>query len=72
MADFRIWGRIEHIGPNEFFVIGSAVPESGGEGATVLTSTAPSLDQANTEKARLMMEVGKTVQARGDRVVDVE
>jgi hypothetical protein len=28
MADFRIWGRVEHIGPSDFFVIAPGVSEA--------------------------------------------
>lgn len=72
MGDFHIWGRVEHIGPSEFFVIASAVPDDQASRPIVLTLTAHSLAQANNEKERLMVEVGATVRKRGDRVVDVE
>lgn len=72
MADFRIWGRVEHIGPSQFFVIASAIPEVQSERATVLTLTADSLGQESAEKARLMIQVGEVIRWRGDRVVDVE
>ena len=72
MADFRIWGRIEHIGAREFFVVASAVPEVGAERPIVLTITAGSLQEANAEKSKLVTRVGEAVRARGDRVVDVE
>jgi hypothetical protein len=71
-AVFRIWARIEHIGPNEFFVIASAVPKRINGRATVLTQRAPSRDEADRQKARLLFEVAKAVRARGDRVVDTE
>lgn len=72
MADFRIWGRVEHIGPNQFFAIASGLPDNLGERAIVLTATAPSLADANRERERLMIEMGSIVRARGDSVVDVE
>lgn len=73
MADFRIWARIENIGPSEFLVIASAVPEtSGAESASILTTTMQSLADANRERERLVVELGTKVRERGDRVVDVE
>lgn len=70
MADFRISGRVEHIGPSEFFVIASGVSEAPGERAIVLTLTAHSLAQANSERDRLMIAASAKVRARGDRVVE--
>lgn len=72
MADFRIWGRVEHVGPHDFFVIASAVPEAATERVIVLTESALSLSDANAARDRLMMSAGEAVRARGDRVVDVE
>jgi len=72
MADFRIWGRVEHIGPHDFFVIASAVPEVPTERVIVLTGSSTSLIDANQERQRLMVRAGEAVRARGDRVVDVE
>ena len=72
MADFRVWGRVEHVGPHDFFVIASAVPDVPGERPIVLTLSAESLERAHTEKAKLMVQAGAAVRARGDRVVDVE
>jgi hypothetical protein len=46
LADFLIWGRIEHLGPGEFLAIASAVPAGGSEGADVLTALMPSNDAA--------------------------
>lgn len=71
MADFRIWGRVEHIGVRQFLAIASGVPESGAR-AIVLTGISPSLPEASQDKARLMLKVGEMVRARGDSVVDVE
>lgn len=72
MADFRIWGRVEHIGPRDFFVIASAVPEVTTERVIVLTASLTSLADANAERARLMVRAGDAVRLRGHRVVDVE
>lgn len=72
MASYRVLGRVKHIGPNQFFAIASGVPEVPGNRAIVLTTTSPSLSDSNKEEARLMVEVGVAVRARGDRVGDVE
>lgn len=72
MASFRVWGRTEHIGVKEFLAIASAVPDPPSASAIVLTSVALTLEGANTEKARLMVEMGARVRAVGGRVVDVE
>jgi hypothetical protein len=73
MANFRVWGRVERVGPADFFVIASAVPErQGDERVIVLTWTSTNLFDANGARCRLMIEVGKAVRARGDTVVDVE
>jgi hypothetical protein len=72
MADFRIWGQVEHIGVKQFLAIVSAVPEDHGERPIVLTSITPNLVEANQNRDRLMIELGARVRARGDRVVDVE
>jgi hypothetical protein len=73
MADFRIWGRVECIGRSEFFVIASAVPVRVSDvRPIVLTLTAYSLQQATSDRDRLMVSAGEKVRARGDRVVDVE
>jgi hypothetical protein len=66
MSDFRVWGRIEHLGQDNFFVIASGVPESKSECATILTMTAHSLAEAQQEMARLIAEVGRTVRIRSD------
>lgn len=73
MADFRIWGKVEHIGVEQFLAIVSAVPDdAGAQRPIVLTSIQHNLPEANQAKDRLMMNVGAPVRARGDRVVDVE
>ena len=59
-------------GVRQFIAIASAVPEAPEDRAIVLTSIAPSLAEANTAKARLVVEMGARVRSNGDRVVDVE
>jgi hypothetical protein len=72
MVDFRIWGKVEHVGVRQFIAIVSAVPEDHSERPIVLTSITPNLVEANQDRDRLMVELGARVRARGDRVVDVE
>ena len=75
MADFRIWGRIEHIGPQQFFVVVSAVPDlpqSGLIGVDLESQTLSSRAEATDARAVLMRAMGERIRARGDRVVDVE
>jgi hypothetical protein len=61
MPAFRIWGTITLVGPYQYAVVASAVPEQGYEGAAVLTAVAATPDQAETAKARLMVELGTLV-----------
>jgi hypothetical protein len=75
MADFRIWGRIEHLGPREFIVIVSAVPDPptpAPDRVDVETQTVSSRAAAVEACADLVLQMGKLVRERGDRVVDVE
>lgn len=72
MSDFRVWGKVEHIGVKQFLAIVSAVPEAIENRPIVLTSIVPNLIEANQERERLMVDAGKRVRDRGDRVVDVE
>jgi hypothetical protein len=72
MADFRVWGKVEHIGVKQFLAIVSAVPEDPRGRPIVLTTITPNLVEANQNRDRLMIELGARVRARGDRVVDVE
>ncbi len=69
MPDFRIWARVEHIGPSEFFVVASAVRAHDFASADVLTRNAASRDAATAARDELMVEIGAAVRARGDRVV---
>ena len=70
MADFRIWGRVKHFGPCDFLVIASAVT-APADIAVLRILSATSLAEAIEGKARLLVELGDEVRARGDRVVDV-
>lgn len=74
MADFNLWGRIEQIRTDLFYVIVAALPctKSNPEDAMVRTGDAPSRQQAEALRDRLMREVGEQVRQGGDRVVDIE
>ena len=72
MGDFHVWGRVEHIGLAEFFLVASALsPNNPEQRPIVLTLTAHSLSQANAERQRLMVEAGAVVRKRGGRVIDL-
>ena len=64
--------RVEHIGVGQFLAIASAVPDPPADRGIVLTSIVPTLAEANTAKARLVVEMGARVRSNGDRVLDVE
>lgn len=72
MADFLIWGTVNHTAPHEFAATVSAVSSDGGECLLVEVALAESLDTARVEMERLMVETGAKVRALGHRVVDVE
>ena len=73
VADFRIWGKVEHIGVKQFLAIASAVPDPpDDQRPIVLTAIVCELVEANQARDRLMKDVGNRLRARGDRVVDVE
>lgn len=71
MAEFRIWGRWEHIGPAQFLCIVSAVPLRGDR-AEVVTKSADSINSARRIVDELAIELGAILRTRGDVVVDVE
>ena len=76
MADFRIWGTIHKVAPQEFAVTVSAVPDQPAsepiEGVVVDAITVSSRELAAEACADLVVRMGKRVRERGDRVVDVE
>ena len=74
MSDFRIWGRITHVGPSEFLAVVSAVPDDGiqrGPDPIVRTALSDSLEQAKGDLEVLTVVVGDAIRAQGGRVVDV-
>ena len=69
MADFRVWGRIEQVAPNEFFVVVSTMRANDPGKPDVITRTATSRAEAENVRDDLISEVSAAVQARGDRVM---
>lgn len=61
-----------YIGVRQFLAIASAVPDPPTDKAIVLTAIVPLPRGSNSEKARLVVEMGARVRAGGGRVVDVE
>jgi hypothetical protein len=75
MADFRVWGTIHQIAPDQFLVTVSAVPDDLAalpDGVKVETHTATSRALAVEACSDMVLRMGKLVRARGDRVIDVE
>jgi hypothetical protein len=74
--DYRIWGTITHTGPQVFVVVVSAIPAVYRDQilhrTEVVTQVCTGLDEARLARNRMAMEMGERVDARGDRVVDVE
>ena len=62
---------MEHVGPQEFFVIVSTMRADAMTDAEVLTRTAASRAQAEVLRDDLMQEIGAAIQAPGDRVFTV-
>ena len=68
MPDFRIVGRIEHVGPQQFVVlVASSRAEPGEfEGAAVDRQCAPSRQLAVAARNEMMRIMGEAITARGD------
>ena len=70
---FRLWGRIEHIGPQEFAVIVTAMPENADPALVqVLNAIATSRDEATVLGKALLVKMGEIVRNREGRVTDIE
>ena len=74
MATYQIWADIAQISPGRFFVTVSAVPKderteerTGG----VKTAEAKTLEEAQTLRDELVLEVGKRLRARGHVILDL-
>jgi hypothetical protein len=72
-ATFHISGRIDHVGPAEFVVIATAVPDNGNPSEIrSITEDQPSLACAQRALEALVMKVGAIVHKTGGTVSDVE
>jgi len=73
MTDYRVWGTVNQMGPEEFAVIVSGVSiEEPGRDTQVSQAMCRSLEEATLRQRELMQELGRGIVDRGDRVVDVE
>jgi hypothetical protein len=72
MATYQIWADITELAPDRFFVAVSAVPahertpqSTGG----VATREASSMEAAKALRDEMVLELGKTLRARGHVIV---
>lgn len=75
MADFRVWGTIHQIAPNQFVVTVSAIPDELSklpDGVEVETCITASRALAVESCSDMVLRMGKLIRERGDRVIDVE
>lgn len=73
MADFRIWGRIEPVGPAEFTVSATAVPENADPAdVRTLTEVHTTREAAQSALKELVIKVGASVHRDGGRITNVE
>ena len=74
--DYRIWGTITHTAPHVFVVVVSAIPALYRDqllhNTEVVTRTCGGLEEAQLARNRMAVELGTRLDARGDRVVDVD
>ena len=74
MATYQIWADITKLGPDRFFVTVSAVPKeertlerTGG----VKTAETKTLEEAQTLRDEMVLELGKRLRARGHVILDL-
>ncbi len=74
MQDFRLLGRIEKLGEDQFLAIVSAVPEQLGPDARALVEQAcvPTHGEAWRQLEALAVNLGRMVRERGGRVIQIE
>lgn len=74
--DYRIWGTIAHTAPHVFVVVVSAIPaiyrDQLVHTTEVVTRVCGGLEEAQIARNRLAVELGGRLDARGDRVIDVD
>ena len=73
VRDFRLCGRVHHIGSSEFAVVASAICEQvvTGFSADVIFETTSDRASALARAGELVTILGARIVARGDRVIDV-
>jgi hypothetical protein len=73
MTDFRLWGRIESIGPSDFVAIATAVPEDGDPVEVhTLAETHASQEAATKALETLMVKVSGIVRKSGGTITRVD
>ena len=75
MGNFKLVGRVEHIGPRDFVAIAAAVPDQPGAMAAIADirlEILPDREGAMLTRDILLKDLGEALRLRGDRVVDVE
>jgi hypothetical protein len=74
MADFRIQGRIEQLGPGRFVATVVAHPASGPDSANghSIWEASSSSDSACENLRRLSEELGERIRAKGDSILAVD
>jgi hypothetical protein len=73
MTDFRLWGRIESIGPSDFVAIATAVPENGDPSQVrTLAETHASEESATKALETLMVKVSGIVRKSGGTITRVD
>ena len=72
-SGFRIRGRVERIGPEEFAAIATALPDNGDpSGVQTLTEILASLHVAQDAVRSLVKRMCAIVAANGGRITDIE
>jgi hypothetical protein len=71
MANFRLWGKVEHVAPNQFVVLVTAMPVDGGT-PRVKTVLAQSREAGRVERDKLMKMAEADLIAQGSAVIERE
>jgi hypothetical protein len=74
--DYRIWGTVAHTAPHVFVVVVSAIPalyrDQLVHTTEIVTQVCGGLEEAQAARDRIAVELGSRLDARGDRVIDVD
>jgi hypothetical protein len=74
--EYRIWGTVAHTAPHVFVVVVSAIPalyrDQLVHTTEIVTRVCGGLEEAQLVRNRIAVELGSRVDARGDRVIDVD